>query len=640
MNFASPERLIWLWVAAPIVLFYLLKTRLRRQSVSTLMFWDQIFEQKRQRSLLQKLRHWLSLLLQLIFVGLLVSALVDPLWSGQQETSRQVVILLDNSASMSATDADGANRLEVAKEKALEIVRGLRDGDEIALITTGSVVRVVVGRTDFGPAVRDAVGQVQKTDGPTRMIEAIETARRLAADDERREIVALSDFAFDDAESVIGESDVRVIPIGGDTDNVAITQFQVRRSLVDPIGYAALVEVQSFSKEPVECRLTINLDDALVDVIPISLTTGEPFRRTIIDASQDGGVLTATVDVDDALETDNVARAVLPRRTRIPVTLVTPEPSLYLESVLEAIPLVDLTVTATAPAKAPVGGFVVLHRTVPQTLPIGPLLVIDPQGDSDGWKIGERVPEPIVAKQEPDSPLLPHVRLTNVVLPGAREIDFTDNATPLLTSASGATLMASLVRAQGRMVVLSVELDSGDLPLRIAFPVMMTNAVNWFLGRDGELQPALSTGKLFEVACSASEGSDWVWVDMVGNLHPANTSEMTATVGPIDDVGVIDVGPRRVIEKHRAAANEDEEKDTDETAGGVEAAKTPIANLYRFAVNLSDASESQLNPRIENVREQTVRFGAGARSMWFYLTLIAFGLIVAEWFLYQRRIVG
>ena len=637
MNFVSPERLIWLWVAAPIILVYLLKTRLRRQPVATLMFWDQIFEQKRQRSLLQRLRHWLSLLLQLIFVSLLVWALVDPLWSGQQETSRQVVLLLDNSASMSAMEKSGQTRLAEAKHKALQIVRELRDGDEIALITAGSVVRVVVGMTDFGPAVRDAVSQVKKTDGPTRVSEAIATARRLAPDDDRRELVLLSDCCFDEAESVEGAADIRVIPIGSDLDNVAITQFQVRRSLVDPIGYSALVEVQSFAKEKIECRLTIQLGDDLVDVIPVTLEENKPFRRTITEASQAGGVLTARIDVDDPLQTDNVARAVLPKRTRIPVTLVTPEPNLYLQSVLDAIPLVDVTVRTTAPEKAPAGGFVVLHRTVPETLPSGPLLVIDPTGDSDGWKIGDRIPEPIVVNQDPDSPLLPHVRLTNVVLPGAREIDFVDNATPLLSSADGSTLMASLVRPQGRMVVLSVELDSGDLPLRIAFPVMMTNAVNWFLGRNGELQPALSTGKLIDVACSASEGSDWVWLDIDGEVHPANTSELTATVGPIDDVGIIEVGSRLAVAAKQQAAKDQADAEP-ESVGDVEPPAT--ANLHQFAVNLSDATESDLRPRIEELRAEDVRFGAGSRSIWFYLTILACGLVVGEWFLYQRRIVG
>ncbi len=44
------------------------------------------------------------------------------------------------------------------------------------------------------------------------------------------------------------------------------------------------------------------------------------------------------------------------------------------------------------------------------------------------------------------------------------------------------------------MLVLNVDLDQGDLPLRIAFPVMMKNALEWFDGSPAELQPAIAAG--------------------------------------------------------------------------------------------------------------------------------------------------
>ena len=47
-------------------IFYILKIRLRRVPVSTLLFWRQIFEEKKPRSLWQRLRHLLSLLVQLL----------------------------------------------------------------------------------------------------------------------------------------------------------------------------------------------------------------------------------------------------------------------------------------------------------------------------------------------------------------------------------------------------------------------------------------------------------------------------------------------------------------------------------------------------------------------------------------------
>ena len=55
----------WAALAVPIVVFYILKIRLRQVPVSTTIFWQQIYDEKRPRSLWQILRHLISLLMQI-----------------------------------------------------------------------------------------------------------------------------------------------------------------------------------------------------------------------------------------------------------------------------------------------------------------------------------------------------------------------------------------------------------------------------------------------------------------------------------------------------------------------------------------------------------------------------------------------
>ena len=50
MNFAVPAAFWWAALAVPIVVFYILKIRMRRIPVSTIMFWQQVFEEKQPRS--------------------------------------------------------------------------------------------------------------------------------------------------------------------------------------------------------------------------------------------------------------------------------------------------------------------------------------------------------------------------------------------------------------------------------------------------------------------------------------------------------------------------------------------------------------------------------------------------------------
>ncbi len=77
--------------------------------------------------------------------------------------------------------------------------------------------------------------------------------------------------------------------------NVGITQFQARRSLVDPIGYEVLVEVRNASDQFVSGRLELELDGIPIDVIPLKLKPEEAWSRVIEKTSLEGGELKAAL---------------------------------------------------------------------------------------------------------------------------------------------------------------------------------------------------------------------------------------------------------------------------------------------------------------------------------------------------------
>src|SRR5262249_51492592 len=146
MNFANPSALLWVGLAIPIVALYVLKVRLRRAPVSTSLFWRQVFPEKRPRSLWQYLRHLLSLLVQILLLGLLVTALAEPFLEKEVLDARRMVLVIDNSASMNATDVV-PNRLDKAKQLAQRLVDGMHYRDEMAVVLAGGKPRVVCGLT-------------------------------------------------------------------------------------------------------------------------------------------------------------------------------------------------------------------------------------------------------------------------------------------------------------------------------------------------------------------------------------------------------------------------------------------------------------------------------------------------------------
>ena len=626
MSLVNPVALAWLALAVPIVVFYILKIRMRRVPVSTVMFWEQIFEEKQPRSIREQLRHLLSLLLQLVFLGLLVFALADPLFSSQVRNQQRIVLVVDNSASMQSLDGT-RSRLEQAKLQAGHMIKSLRPRDELALVSAGNQAKVVCGLTGHQRTLRAAIDRIAPTDGPTHVDDAVKLGRQLLADHEKARIIVLSDGCFPQSPDMAADESVSLIPIGDSTDNVGITRFQVRRSLLDPTGYQVLAEVRNFGDEAIDCRLDMELGDQLIDVIPVQLEPRGEYSQVFEKTSVTGGILRASIDVDDRFSVDNEAIAILPIRKRIPVTLIT-EGNLFLENVFRANPLVDLTVAHDLP-KEHSSSVLVLHKTVPDVLPPGNVIVIHPQTSTDHWEIGEDIENPIVVTQEKDSDLMVHVQLQNVLMPEARAIRPTSEVNVLVEAGDENPLYFSIDRPGGRAVVLSVNLDQGDLPLRTAFPIMVSNALTWFDRSGGELHEAESTGMVVDielpeslVIAESGESFGLFLESPDETLKPIAVGGESIAIGPLDRCGVWTIQKRRLT------------RQGDSWPG-------PVISSLSVACNLTNSVESDLHrPEFGTATESTQRAGFGGRPIWFYLVLIAWLLTGLEWFLYQRRIVG
>jgi von Willebrand factor type A domain/Aerotolerance regulator N-terminal len=631
MNLLHPLALAWLGLAIPIVIFYILKIRMRRVPVSTTLFWRQIFEEKQPRSIWQKLRHMLSLLVQLAFLLLVVLALSEPIFKWEIQEARKLVLVVDNSASMNASDvAPAASRLAKAKEDALALIDGLRFRDEMAIIAAGTQPTVRCGMTGHQGTLREKLKEIAPTDGPTRVKEAVELGRRLLADQGdakakgQSSVIVLTDGGFDDAAKLAEGGDLKVIGVGSNkTGNVGISKFQVRRSLIDPIGYQILVEVVNASDATVETRLEIDLDDGAVDVVPLKLEPGKPYRKVFEKTSADGGRLVARIDRPDALPADNRAWAILPRRDIQPVTLVS-DGNLFLEKVFEANPLVRLALSKKAPEVA-TGGITVFHKTVPAKIPAGPVLVIEPTTSTDLWTIGEVQQNPIVTKQDKDSPLMAHVRLDNVLMPEARQLKITAPKVQVLaTSLTNDPLYASIDRPEGKVLVLTVNLEKGDLPLQTAFPIMVANALGWFAGTKGELRESLSTGTVTDIelppsAEAAKGGLALLAPD--GRSRPLPVLGNKVTVGPLDQCGIWSI-VRPPAEPSKAGAKGQE----------------PPKPLLEVACNLASRPESDLrSPLTSTATRASLVGGFGGWPIWVMLCAAALALAALEWYLYQRR---
>jgi hypothetical protein len=160
----------------PIVfhLFFRLKKQLR--PFPTLMFFHRIDPNLNAR---RRLREWLVLLLRTLLILLVLLALARPVWFGiGKEGTVAVVLVLDNSGSMSGMGDNGRSKLKDAVDAARGVVAQLHEKDSagIVLFADDPAAALPAGLTSDKSALRNALNHISETEASGSVAAALERA--------------------------------------------------------------------------------------------------------------------------------------------------------------------------------------------------------------------------------------------------------------------------------------------------------------------------------------------------------------------------------------------------------------------------------------------------------------------------------
>ena len=522
---------------------------------------------------------------------------------------------------MNAVDGT-LSRLESAKQGALRMVDNLRFIDEMMVISCHIQPVIHSPFTNHQKSLRHAIESIVPTDVKTDLQPALAVAHSMAQTKSNPEIVVFSDFhQVPDSlliqrktpQSPPSDTKVHLLPVNlGAEGNVGITQFRVRMSLANAFDYQTLLTVINASVEEKSFNVELYLNDALLDVRPYTLTPGESKSELFTNFTMEGGRLKAVLDVEDALSTDNVAYAALPKREQIPILLVTPS-NPFLENVLAVDEKLDLTVVA--PDRYDPGAVeydvIIFDRYNPPTLGDGNYMFIYPPKAGAIWQIGESLETPIITEWERKHPILRHVHLDNVQITEAYQVSVPATTNVLVRSFEDPLLIVE-ENPNRRVVFIAIDTLKSDLPLRIAFPLIIANTIQWFQGKSEIEEYHLQAGEVLKK-----------------RIDGAAAIESVTIVGPTGESWEITVGKGELL--------------FDETS---------VAGFYElkigereevWAVNLTDAAESQIRTAegvTDPSEEKEIVLGGSALlhyPPWIYLVFLAVLLSAVEWFLYQRR---
>jgi hypothetical protein len=655
----------WQWavlglVPPAIVLLYFLKLKRRPVEVPSTYLWLRSIEDLHVNAVWQRLRRNLLLFLQLLVLFLVILALMRPGWRGTRLLGHRFIFLVDNSASMQATDV-APSRLEEAKRQARRLVDQMQSGDVGMVVSFADGAHVEQMFTDSRPQLRRALEGIGPTARTTSLGEALRVAAGLANPgrsgdvQESRDIhvaealpatvYLFSDGKFDDVGGfALGNLQVVFQPIGrADSGNVGVLNLSVGRNEAHPSRLQAFARLQNSSSGPTSVNLELwrtadgpaGPATEMVNSLQVPLAAEES-KGVAMDVGEiDSGVVELRAGTQDPLPLDDRAWAVVnpPRRAKVLVVTPGSEPLHFALGTRSSSELADVTfddpaylATEAYNQAADAGRFdlVIYDRCRPKRMPQANTLAIGPPAP-EGWKARPAVQVPQIIDADRSHPLMQYVDLGDVLLAEATPLEGPPGTKVLVDSSAG-PLVAIAPRENFEDAVLGfVLVDQRRDAAGKTGPFVGTN---WYV----RSFPVFIYNMLNYLGLSRTAALGAV------NVRPGQPVTIETPVGDPPRVRTPSGGEIRLTEGKQG-------KDTFAATSelGVYEVRTRGNSVRRFAVNLFQATESDIRPRKEIKIGNVAVAGQAAtvsarREMWRFLLLAGLAVLLVEWYIYGRRV--
>jgi len=658
------------WIPPAIVALYFLKLRREPLEVPSTYLWQKSIEDLHVNSLWQRLRQNLLLLLQLLLLILVMLAMIRPSWKSTALSGDRFIFLVDHSASMSATDIE-PSRFEEARQEVRELIDQMDSGDKAMIISFADNAQVVQEFTDNRRLLRQRLETMEPTHRPTSLHSALNLAAGLAnpgrsasdptdiaaAEALPADMYIFSDGKFADVQEFqLGNLKPIYVPLGKkDEPNVAIASFSTRRHESRPTEVQAfgMVELHTEDDEATQTVIVdLYVDGSYRESQEIELAAGSPTGISFDLGQMESGALRLELNSQDALPVDDVAYAAVnvPRRGRVLLVTagnealewsLTTERSQELAEVRTAPPSVLDTEDYRQESLSGAYDLIIYDQCRPaeppqaHTLFIGalpPALVAEeverpysPWVDAAGEAEVPRVAAPQVIDINHAHPLMQLVELGDVFIAGAIPLDPPPGSTTLIDSTKG-TIAAIAPRGGFEDAVLGFGIISRegeqrffntDWWRRLSFPTFVFNSLYYLGGhRQAVGGSTIRPGEIYRISTESQ-------------------AEKLTVHTPRGEVQTV----------RRGSRNEFVFSATDRV--GIYEVRDENKLLQRFSVNLFDSSESDIAPRgyeenaiaigYNEIEAQTA-FEPARREIWKWLLLAGLGILLLEWYIYNRRV--
>ncbi|MGQ0603493.1 MAG: vWA domain-containing protein, partial [Anaerolineales bacterium] len=484
MSFLTPLFLALAALAAPILILYMLKLRRREVEVSSVMLWQMLLRDREANSPWQRLRRNLLLLLQLLLLALLVIALARPFLSVPTVARGTLIVLLDASASMNATDVQ-PNRFDFAKVAIRELIDGLANDSRMSLIVVGRQPVVLASGTGDKDTLRVALSSANVTHGPADW----EAAFALAGGAARAGLLSETRIVIFSDGGLPGDlpplpGDVRYVPIGASADNLGIEALSLRPTGKGPQLFARVANYGDADRIAI---VSISIGGELFSAQQLNVPAGGSADLSLADLPDAPAIYTARLSMlgtgegaaFDAFALDDTAWAVYQPPTSGRVLVLSPG-NIFLEQILTALPGLQ-PFRASPSAPLPTDPFdLYVYDSVTETikLPATEVLIVNPLSDTALFAVSETFTNTKLVRVAQNDPLTQYLDWGGVNILQARKVTVPDWARVLVEAEGGPLVLVGETGGR-RVAIITFRLQDSDLPLQLAFPVLMSNLINY-----------------------------------------------------------------------------------------------------------------------------------------------------------------
>jgi hypothetical protein len=669
MSFLSWKTgLIFASIAIPLLLLlYFLKLRRQERKISSTLLWKRAVHDLRVNAPFQKLRKSLLLFLQLLILAALLLAIANPVANFMRRPRENIVLLVDRSASMKTIEKGGRSRLEHAKDAAFGRINDLPDNSRAMVISFADRANVVCTFTDDKRRLKRLIEEIEPTDAPTKIGEALQLAVAYStnlvdipgvgvpqnAAQTRADIELFSDGRLSDADQeFVTRGEMRYYRIGEAKDNVGIVAFGVRRDYERPGMLSVLAKVQNFGPEPVTLDVSLTLNGESLpgpgSVQGVTLAPGtapassQPAGGSSPTAPADpnsmreivfgvfheaGGIVQVKLHHDDALAVDNVASAPVdpPRKVRGLVVSDRDRVREMLVRGLNSVGVEDVSTLASAAYESASDAdllqegrsaydLVLFDNHDTNRLPPGNYLFFGSLPKIEGVARGGDLDGQLLALWQENHPLTRWVPFEKVFVTKWPRLTLPPGAVRLVEG-EDSTVMAFLSDPGHRYVITAFDLTESNFLWEPAFAIFIQNAVMYLSG----------TGLLDE-SHLLIPGETLT----LGVPPGATKASIARPNGLSDDLEVRDRQTVAFAKTFDAGVYEAKFDDTARTK-------------ETYAANLLDPVESFVEPveRLTLGSQEVVSVSGQTKvnePLWPWLVLAALAIVIVEWWVYNRRV--